>query len=163
MFDTTSFITKPAFNKLPIPIGVMDATVRELNGSDKEIKNLISSANGKVILIDFWASWCAPCITEMPYLKKAGKKFKDKVTIFSISIDSDVSNWKKAVKKYNLFLNSFLIEDFENHQIVKYLQLNTIPRIILINSKGKLLESDFLKPSNKNFEIILEDIITQQQ
>ncbi|HEX8333610.1 MAG TPA: TlpA disulfide reductase family protein [Segetibacter sp.] len=161
LFDTTSFITKLAFQKQPIPNEVMDAPLKSLSGSVNKFKNLISSANGKVILIDFWASWCVPCIAEVPHLKKAAEKLKDKITIYSMSIDSDESNWKKATKKYNLLSNSFLLEKFENHQIVKFLQLNAIPRIILINRKGELLESDFLKPSNKNFQITLEDILAQ--
>lgn len=58
-------------------------------------------ANG-YILLDFWASWCSPCIAEIPKLQTIHDKCGDKLQILSISIDEDIEQWRKAIQQHNL-------------------------------------------------------------
>lgn len=162
MLSDTLFFARPAFRKLALPTDVVAAPLLGLNGEQTALKSILP-AGKKVILIDFWASWCAPCIAQLPYLKKANQKFSGQVQVLSLSIDKDAGAWKNAAKKYGLLTNSYLIEDHGNHPLVKHLALHNIPRIILINSKGEVLESDFIKPSAKNFDMILQDVIDAEK
>lgn len=67
----------------------------------KEIKLSECYANG-CVLLDFWASWCSPCIAEISKLKSVHSKYKDKLQVLSISIDEDTAQWHNAIKQHNL-------------------------------------------------------------
>ena len=84
MLATTSGQEAPEIN-LPTPEG-------------KELA--LSSLRGKIVLVDFWASWCGPCRKEMPNVVKAYSKFKDKgFEIYGVSLDQDKSRWLEAIQK----------------------------------------------------------------
>ncbi|HWB63996.1 MAG TPA: TlpA disulfide reductase family protein, partial [Chitinophagales bacterium] len=71
------------------------------NPEGKTIK--LSSLKGKVVLLDFWASWCGPCRMEMPNVVAAYKKYKDKgFTVYSVSLDRDADAWKGAIKNLGM-------------------------------------------------------------
>lgn len=94
----------------------------------------------KYILIDFWASWCAPCREEIPFLKMIYDKYKNQdFEIVSISIDDDLDKWRNAIKKEN-------IEEWSNYSTVqnnssakKDYFVNGIPHKILIDKNGKII------------------------
>lgn len=99
------------------------------------------SFRGKFFLIDFWATWCKPCVDEMKYLHKVYEKFKsDKFEILSISLDASVDAVKKFRKeKWDMpWLHSFTEGNFTN-DIVKKFEVVGIPKPILIDEAGKIL------------------------
>lgn len=99
-----------------------------------------SVAHGnKIILIDFWASWCIPCRKNYPFLKEIFTRYKDSgFTVLSISIDKKQQDWKKAVQKdsLNLWING--IED-QNETIQKLFGVGYIPTMILINENDEII------------------------
>lgn len=75
-----------------------DFTVKDINGNPLTLSDF---RNKKYILLDFWASWCAPCIEDQSYLKKIYKKFsKNDFEIISISRDDDMDKWTKSISKH---------------------------------------------------------------
>ncbi len=63
----------------------------------------LSSFRGKIVVIDFWATWCPPCLAQIPFYDTLKEKFKGKDIVFmSVSIDFKKGNWEKYVKKKNL-------------------------------------------------------------
>ena len=97
-----------------------------------------STLKGKWVLLDFWASWCAPCRAELPSLLKAYDQFKDKnFVIASVSVDIKTDAWQKALieDKTPPFIHSNIAE-FGNSDGFKYYQVNSIPSNFLINPDG---------------------------
>ena len=106
---------------------------------------------GKNIYIDFWATWCKPCVSEIPDLKKVEEKFKDKNIVFlSISLDSqkDIEKWKSFIVKKELGANQLIVENAWQSQVVKEYLVESIPRFILIDTEGNLVDINAPRPSS---------------
>lgn len=95
---------------------------------------------GKYVLLDFWASWCAPCREEMPNVKKAYDKYRGKgFTVVGISLDSKADAWKKAIAE--LGMNWPQLSDLKGGKspVVAVYGLQSIPYSVLINGDGKIV------------------------
>jgi thiol-disulfide isomerase/thioredoxin len=95
----------------------------------------------KVVLLDFWASWCAPCMNEVPNLKAAYNKFKSKgFEIVSVSVDDETDAWIKAVKDNGMNWVQLWngVEDLENSAAFKY-SITAIPTTFLIDADGTII------------------------
>ena len=98
----------------------------------------------QLVLLDFWASWCTPCIKEMPILTQLYENYKDKgLEIVGVSLDNSELPWKKAIEKHNmLWVN--IINDEKSNNIATLYGIYTIPHTVLINSNGEII-SDKLR------------------
>lgn len=127
------------------PIVGAQAPDFELAGPNGKIIKL-SSLRGKVILIDFWASWCGPCRRENPNIVEAFEKYnKEKFTtgkgfeVFSISLDRDEKAWKSAVLQDNLKWSNHALD--QGGLVSKLYKVNSIPSGFLIDGNGKIVAS----------------------
>ncbi len=129
------------------------------------LKKVLNKHNGKVVYIDFWASWCAPCRAEMPSSKKIQKDYKDKNIVFIyISTDKDFQEWEKASKEEGLLFNenNFLCINYPKANFYKELQLKTIPRYLLYNKKGELIHTNAPRPSSKELRKLIDKLLKEQ-
>lgn len=99
-------------------------------------------SSSKYTLIDFWASWCVPCVDDFPKLKLIKSKYTDdEFKIIGVSIDSDYTIWKKAITKYNI--NNWVhFLDLNNDGLTstrKEYFVNGIPVKVLVDNKGKIV------------------------
>ena len=107
---------------------------------DKGNPFTLSSLKGKYVLVDFWASWCAPCRQENPNLVKAYQQYKDKnFEIVSISLDDSKSAWLNAVKKDGL--NWIHVSDLKGwkNDVAKEYGISAVPQNILVDPSGIII------------------------
>jgi thiol-disulfide isomerase/thioredoxin len=127
-----------------IKAGELAPSIEGFNHEEKKIA--LSQHKGKIVIIDFWASWCAPCKQELPHLKEIYNtyrysKFKDAqgLEIISVSLDRDVSQWKSAIEYFDLIWQGHLL-DTDGKISAKY-RVNSIPHVYVINGKGEVINN----------------------
>jgi thiol-disulfide isomerase/thioredoxin len=120
----------------------------DIQGKTPEGKEVwLSDLKGKYILLDFWASWCAPCRREFPFLKQAMAHSEnyDNFIILSYSIDKKEKDWLGAIEKNGLTHKNWLhISDLKgwNSPAGKLFNVEAVPRTILLNPKGEVIAFD---------------------
>jgi thiol-disulfide isomerase/thioredoxin len=122
----------------PVAIGMVAPEIISQTPEGKTIK--LSSLRGKYILIDFWASWCAPCRAEAPNIHKAYEKYKDKnFTILSYSLDNDKKLWTKAITDDKMdWINISDLLGFQSAAAGTYV-VTEIPSNFLLDKEGHIL------------------------
>mgnify|MGYP001257695760 CR=1 FL=1 len=117
---------------------------------EKFNKFLETNRGVRPVYIDFWASWCGPCIGEMPSSMELVEKYKGKIAFVYLSLDDDIEAWKKAIKKYNID-RTFMTHHFRigsNSDAAKLFSVDKIPRYILIDKQGNYVNLDARRPSS---------------
>ena len=93
---------------------------------------------GKILVMDFWASWCGPCRKEIPHLKEAYAKYADKgVAFFSVSIDKDGAAWKKALGEENMPWEQVCAPQ-AGKDVMKLYQFSGIPYVLVLDKDGRI-------------------------
>lgn len=100
----------------------------------------LSEVKGKVTLIDFWASWCGPCLRQIPDLKEAYNLYHDKgFEIFGVSVDTKKKSWKSSIDKYEMtWLNVSDLKGWGSEAAASY-NVTFVPFNFLLNEKGVII------------------------
>ena len=114
----------------------LDFTVASLKGDSIKL----SSLKGKILLLDFWASWCGPCRISNKQLVKLYSKYKNKgFEILGVSLDDESKNWKKAVSKDKItWLQGIDSGGWDALAPIKW-QVDALPTSFLINKDGDVV------------------------
>ncbi|MBM3430781.1 MAG: TlpA family protein disulfide reductase, partial [Bacteroidetes bacterium] len=109
----------------------------------------LSDLKGKVVLIDFWASWCGPCRRENPNVVKTYEKYeKDGFTILSVSLDNDKAKWLEAIEKDKLIW-PYHVSDLGgwNSKVARMYEVSSVPFTVLLGKDGKIIKTNLRGPA----------------
>lgn len=138
--------------KVTIPGSPFPEGIKLVNAHGKEVD--FSDFKGKYVYIDMWASWCAPCCKEIPYLQKLEKELENEDVIFvSISCDTDEQAWRAKMKEFNMHGNQLLDKD---NSLGDALNIKAIPFFLIYDKEGCLHTYGAKRPSSGT---VIKDIL----
>ena len=118
-----------------------DITLPDANGKTHSLLEEVKK--NPVTLIDFWASWCGPCMREMPNVKQTYEQFKNRgFNIIGLSLDNDREAWQQAVS--NMELTWLQLSDLKgwDSAAAQLYNVQSIPFTMLVNSEGEIVETN---------------------
>ncbi|MBE6198126.1 MAG: AhpC/TSA family protein [Rikenellaceae bacterium] len=109
-------------------------------GNIVSLKSVVENSGNRYVLLDFWASWCGPCMAEMPVLREAYKLYHKKgFEIYGVSFDANGDLWKKAIEKQEMkWVNVSTLERFDNPAASEYV-VESIPTNFLIDCSNGVI------------------------
>lgn len=135
----------------------IDFTYPGLDGKNVSL----SDFKGKVVIVDVWATWCQPCLKEVPHMKKLEEEFHGRkdIVFLAVSVDkeSDKAKWEKMIAAeklpgLHLFANGF-------SEIAKSYDISSIPRFMVFDKKGNIVSTNSPRPSDPKLkEMILKEL-----
>ena len=115
---------------------------------------MLSSLKGKIVLLDFWASWCGPCRSANKHLVKLYSKYKEKgFEIYGISLDTEADSWKDAVKHNGI---TWLQVLDANGETAGVWNVNYIPNTFLLDKTGKIVA---VNPTEEELQKHLQELL----
>ena len=136
---TALLLSAIAFAQPKIGTAAPEITLKDINGKDISL----SSLKGKVVLIDFWASWCGPCRKSMKHLSAIYPSLKAKgFEIYGISIDENTDDWKKAVAADKISWLQVNENGGWNAPVANLWKIDQIPTSYLLDKQGKIVARD---------------------
>jgi len=117
----------------------------------------LSSLRGNLVLIDFWATWCAPCVQEQPELKKLYNTYNEslkkgkKLEIYGVSLDSKKPAWEKAIQKLDLKWTQVSDLKFWTSPVAQTYSLEGIPYNVLVDGNGYIVALNLHGKELENF------------
>jgi len=147
---TQVFLKEPLYkkyketkNRIEMPELYTEAILKEVTSSTVSdiFDEILESNKGKVIYIDFWATWCGPCLGEMPSSKQIENELKNQdVSFIYICLDSDKEKYLATISKYQLGGQHYYLSNVQSNDIRKLFEIQGIPFYVLIDKKGIIIE-----------------------
>ena len=160
IFKAQNPLIDKEFNKKLVDIkSIYDFTLKDSSG-----KNIyFDMFKGKYIYIDFWASWCKPCISNMPALKNLINEYKlDTIEFISISLDTEIEKWKISVKKQNLDGVQLCEPMGFKGLIAIYCKTLWVGHYVIVDKLGKIINFDAPSPSDPELKKILNTFLNKR-
>lgn len=117
----------------------------------------LSDLRGKVLYIDVWATWCGPCVSEIPFMEKLWEKYGDNPNLefVSISTDHNEDSWKKKLAQDKPGWKNFVTEGGMRGPLNQLYGISGIPRFMLIDKDGRIINVNAARPSSPDIEQVL--------
>lgn len=118
----------------------LDFTQNDADGNPVTASNVIAESRTRYVLIDFWASWCGPCMSELPYLKEAYAQYSPKgFEIIGVSLDQERESWIDAIKENEM--NWIHVSDLNywNNEVARLYNINSIPANFLVDCETGII------------------------
>lgn len=141
---------------LPAPLLAQESGADVAKGGVMELRQIIDQSKGQVLIVNFWATWCAPCVKEFPGLISLRREFPaEKLRIVGISVDYDVRPVENFVKQQQVNFPILL----DDGSISSMMNIKSIPRTLIYDQSGEKILDHLGFISEESFRHIVERLL----
>ena len=127
-----------------------DLILQDQLGKEIKWEALRQQWQGKFIYVDFWASWCAPCLRAIPFSKELQKQLLNREVVFVyLALNDEEEAWRNMSKKHQIEENNYLILNPKSSKFISQTNLDAIPRYMIYDRNGQLIHPDAPGPEQK--------------
>ncbi|MEC5158239.1 TlpA family protein disulfide reductase [Chryseobacterium sp. MP_3.2] len=158
-FSATIYAQKvPTTSKTVFSKEALSQKITSLQGKKSSIEGVINDHKGRILIIDFWASWCQDCIKALP----ATKELKDKnpeLDFVYFSLDRSYDQWKRGLDKYNLSeQENYWFDEGWKNDFNNYIDLNWVPRFMVIDQRGGIAKYYAISPTDADVQNTIDEL-----
>ena len=132
--------------------------ITSLEGKKLSIFDIIKKHEGKILIIDFWASWCRDCILALPSTKELKAK-NPEIEFVYFSLDRSHEQWKKGLEKHQLSANeNYWFDEGWKNNFNNYIDLNWVPRFMIVDQKGGIAKYYSINPNDSQIQKTIDEL-----
>lgn len=148
----------PEINKVEFSKEALNQKITSLEGKKSSILEVIKKHEGRILIIDFWASWCQDCILALPATKDLKEKNPELDFVY-FSLDRSHEQWKRGLNKFQIAdqENYWFDEGWKNN-FNNYIDLNWVPRFMVIDLTGKIAKYYSIHPSDPEIQKTIDEL-----
>ena len=140
--------------------GMLNSNIINIENTVSFFKTLLGK---RPVVVDCWATWCNPCLIELPFVKKFEVEYKGLIDFIYLSFDRNKKEWIDKSKQLDEVSNSYLLINNFKSEVALYFQISSIPHYLVFDKAGKLVTNNASRPSNKSeFKELLDKLIIEK-
>lgn len=138
---------------------VLKQKITSQDGKIVQIGDILKQYEGKILIVDFWASWCRDCILALPKTEQLKRDFPQ-IEFVYFSLDRSHNQWLKGLERYNIANeNNYWFDEGWKNSFNNYIELNWVPRFILIDQSGKIAKYYAITPDDPELVTSIKKLI----
>ena len=148
----------PQTNKTEFSKEALSQKITALEGKKISISDVLKKHEGRILIIDFWASWCQDCILALPATKELKEK-NPEIDFVYFSLDRSHEQWKRGLEKYDIASqeNYWFDEGWKN-KFNNYIDLNWVPRFMVVDQTGKIAKYYAIHPNDPDIQKKIDEL-----
>lgn len=148
----------PQVNKSEFSKEALEQKIVSSSGKKMSVAEVFQEHKGKVLIVDFWASWCRDCILALPKTKQLMEQNPD-VEFVYFSLDRSMEQWKKGLDKYEISgKDNYWFDEGWKNKFNDYVDLNWVPRFLLVDQNGKIAHYYAISPTDENLVATIQSL-----
>ncbi len=118
---------------------VVNLALNDVNGKACELSEIIPT--GKYVLVDFWATWCGPCMAAIPGIKELAERFPEEFVVIGVSCDTDLKAWKAAIEKKQATWAQYVFTKQGYKDFLEKYQVGGVPYFLILDKEGRVISN----------------------